>query len=388
MNASRLALQLLCGLMALPAVAAWNAIATPVEGLRRAVHTARHPAVPASLQRSSSRIVERPDKHGAGGASSAGMPAAERSVLVLGWFFASSRELDYVRRAYCKNGYKHVVVAPSVVGVVTKPRGWYRAIRRRLRPASNQTSELGTQHMASGHFDVVHCLSGGFLSLYLLRRSGVPLTFSNLLLDSTPIMPKPAAFTRFTRAYLRSIGLALPLRLLPRALHQWLVRVRWSIGLKYVQLRHRLLVALGREQGEALDSWTAGPVQWALDGEYSRVARHALGTVYQGASKGARVLFAFNPDDPYIDTRDVDEAAQVAREVGLRVETAHVTCDHIKAMFTSPRLIFRLLSGDDKNKDKLTRLETWEKLDVADVDEDADAHGLRAEVLHRLVCGH
>ena len=52
---------------------------------------------------------------------------------------------------------------------------------------------------------------------------------------------------------------------------------------------------------------------------------------------------------------------QIARDVGLRVSMAEVGCEHIKALFTSPRLIFRLLhdesgaegTGDGPNVDAL-----------------------------------
>ena len=80
-------------------------------------------------------------------------------------------------------------------------------------------------------------------------------------------------------------------------------------------------------QGAALEWWTAGPVEWALRGEYGRVARHALGTVYEAAAPGARVLFAYNPSDPYIDQTDVDEAAQARASSGAdahRLALPHV----------------------------------------------------------------
>eukprot|EP00966_Prymnesium_polylepis_P283412 6548264-Prymnesium_polylepis.1 len=76
---------------------------------------------------------------------------SEKSVLILGWFFASKRELEYVRRMYHKNGYTNVTVQPSAVGAISKPRGWYRTIRRQLlsdEPKPN--AELAR------HFDVVH----------------------------------------------------------------------------------------------------------------------------------------------------------------------------------------------------------------------------------------
>mmetsp|Transcript_27114 Transcript_27114/g.65477 ORF Transcript_27114/g.65477 Transcript_27114/m.65477 type:complete len:331 (+) Transcript_27114:126-1118(+) len=224
----------------------------------------------------------------------------ERSALVLGWFYATPRELEYVRKLYTRNGYTHVVVLPSVVQRIAKPRGWYRTIRQHTPPA-----HLGR------HFDVVHCLSGGFLSMYVLRSSGVPITYSSLVLDSTPILPKPGSYTRFTRAYMRENGLAFPLKLLPTRAHEQLVEQRWKLGLRYIKLRHALLRKMGREEEERVASWTSGPAAWALNGDYGRVARHALSTLYQGAVDGARVLFVYNPDDPYIDCIDVDDAAQV-----------------------------------------------------------------------------
>lgn len=143
---------------------------------------------------------------------------AGRSALVLGWFHASERELAYVRKLYLRHGFTDVVVRPSVIGKIAKPRGWYRSIRRGLRQEAIAT-QATTQALVGGrgkasasepdvsrHFDVVHCLSGGFLSLYVLLRSGNRLTYDTLLLDSTPILPKPVAYTRFARAFLAAAG--------------------------------------------------------------------------------------------------------------------------------------------------------------------------------------
>ena len=220
-----------------------------------------------------------------------------RSVLVLGWFFATERELEYVRRAYKRNGFTDIVIQPSQVGIIAKPRGWYRSMRRRLQPRRKQKHEdancaLPAEQLGR-HFDVVHCLSGGFLALYVLLRSGVDLRFNRLLFDSTPILPKPSAFTRFARAYMESVGLALPLKLFPAALHLWLVSARWWLSITYIKLKHTLLETIGRMQGDELNRWTDGPVQWALDGDYDRVSRHALGTIYEGAArcKGSELIF-------------------------------------------------------------------------------------------------
>jgi len=272
---------------------------------------------------------------------------AKRSVLVLGWFFAKDRELDYVRRMYNKNGFDDVVICPSKVGIISKPRGWYRSMRRQLQPGRRSRHEGPTEVEQSlgRHFDVVHCMSGGFLALYVLLRSRVGLRFSTLLCDSTPILPKPAAFTRFARAYLESVGLKLPLRMLPARLHQACVQARWWVSIFYIKTRHRVLNWLGRLQGEELNRWASGPVEWGLSGDYDRVAKHALGTIYEGAAQcdGAEIIFLYNPNDPFLDPADVSDAAQLAREVGLAVREVETKVDHIKALFSSPRTVFNLL---------------------------------------------
>jgi len=274
-----------------------------------------------------------------------------RSALILGWFFAKDRELEYVRRMYAKNGFDEVVIRPSKVGLISKPRGWYRTLRRQLQPgrrrAEPRSQSVDSQSLDSldRHFDVVHCMSGGFLALYVLLRSKVGLRFSTLLCDSTPILPKPAAFTRFARAYLASIGLRLPLKLLPERLHQWLVEGRWWLSIFYIKMKHRLLTLLGRLQGVELNRWMSGPVDWGLSGDYDRVATHALGTIYEGAAQcaGSEIIFLYNKADPFIDPADVANAAELAREVGLAVREVETSTDHIKALFSSPRTVFSLL---------------------------------------------
>ena len=90
----------------------------------------------------------------------------------------------------------------------------YRTIRRRLQPRRLAKLQAQDVPIANAdldrHFDVVHCMSGGFLQLYVLLRSGIHLNFSTLLFDSTPILPKPVAFTTFARAYMRSAGWIIP----------------------------------------------------------------------------------------------------------------------------------------------------------------------------------
>jgi len=303
-----------------------------------------------------------------------GSVAAEggRSALVLGWFFAKPRELDYVRRMYEKNGFTDVIVRASQVAVISKPRGWYRTVRRRLQ---GRSAEDDNEPTLDRHFDVVHCMSGGFLALYVLIQSGVRLRFSQLLLDSTPILPKPAAFTRFSRAYLESVGLKLPLRLLPLKLHQAFVNLRWWLQVSYIQLRHWLLTFFGSQQGEVLNRWARGPVSWAASGQYDRVATHALGTVYDQAAEtsDSEIIFLYNPEDPFISAQDVTVAADLARSVGLRVKQVQVAADHVKAIFKMPRTIFSLITPN-----ALQAQATPEEDAAAEVDaQPSDAMGMQ-----------
>merc|ERR1719152_566822 len=97
-------------------------------------------------------------------------------------------------------------------------------------------SQNADGHPIGRHFDVVHAMSGGFLQLYLLRAAGVGLRFEKLLLDSTPILPKPAAFANFQREFARDATGALAgalrcaLALVPPRAHAGLVRAAWFAG--------------------------------------------------------------------------------------------------------------------------------------------------------------
>ena len=275
--------------------------------------------------------------------------STQRSALVLGWFFASDRELEHVRKMYLRNGYTDVVIQPTNFGVISKPRGWYRSMRKRWIPHHVETSIREQQPLPNAelarHFDVVHCLSGGFLALYVLLGSGVGLRFSTLLFDSTPILPQPAAFTRFARAYMRQAGLGPLLRVFPAAFHQWLVQMRWAISLVYIKLRHRALRLLGHQQSPELSTWVDGPVSWALRGDYARASEAALSTINECAANcdGSEMIFMYNPDDPFIDPADVGRAATLARKAGLSVREELVPFEHIKGLFSAPRTIFNLL---------------------------------------------
>jgi len=294
---------------------------------------------------------------------------------VLAWFYSSQREREFVRRLYLRNGFTDCVVLESPVGVYTKPRGWYRTMRKNQKRLGDE----GDAHDLDQHFDVVHCMSGGFLHLYTLIRSGVQLRCDTLLFDSTPILPKPAAFTRFARAYLESEGITLPLRLVSRAAQERMVNGRWSVALRYVRAKHKLLNALGR-RAERLDTWATaetGATGLALAGKWdeleaaevcSRVFSRPAGDGHSGGDghgggdghsgggghgggggagehRCARgeVVFLYNPSDPFLDAQDVERVMEFAVGAGYKVRAEHTDADHVKTLFVSPRKVFGLL---------------------------------------------
>lgn len=168
------------GLAMLAMLGSWSAAFTPP--LTAFSRSAQH--VPLALPARS-----RLSCHAAAVSADAAAEGEKPSALVLGWFFASKRELEYVRKAYDKNGFD-VTIQPSIVNVLAKPRGWYRTLRRRLQP--NRKTPEPEPHALGRKFDVVHCLSGGFLSLYVLRRSRVALTFQTLV--RPPAAPGPPSW--------------------------------------------------------------------------------------------------------------------------------------------------------------------------------------------------
>jgi len=260
-----------------------------------------------------------------------------RSALVLGWFFASERELELVRRLYKRNGFDDVVVEASHVATMSKPRGWYRQMRRNVRAQQ----QGGASHALARHFDVIHVLSGGYLHLYTLVGSGVGLSYDKLLLDSTPILPDPVSVTRFTRSWLHEAGHALPLRLVSQGAHLGFVRARWGAGLRYVRLRERLSRAVGREKPE-LGHFRA-LLGLASSGDFARVAALCTDRIVGAASEKASFVFLYNPDDPYISAADVEIVASMARGAGFEAEMVTVGYEHVRTLFKKPKVVFDLL---------------------------------------------
>ena len=134
--------------------------------------------------------MQRVAQHAAA-ATAASESSAEsgKSALVLGWFGAQDKELEFVKKIYKKKGFGDVVVQPSPIATCSKPRGWYRSVASLSRAmekhqavggsdadgaSSTAKDEALEKALAIGRdFDVVHVMSGGFLNLYLTLLSGV-----------------------------------------------------------------------------------------------------------------------------------------------------------------------------------------------------------------------
>ena len=234
--------------------------------------TTQGPAAHAASPRRGRRCSN--DQRRAAAAAPASSEAANghqrKTAAVFGFFGASDRELALIEKRYAKNGYECVVV-PSPVKEVARPSGWYKNFRRNAR--------LGKDHELARHFDVVHCMSGGFLNYYLTRGAGVPLACDTLLLDSTPILPKPRAFTTFARQFMRD---ALPfgkvVDLFPQPLHLFLIRTRWSVTAFRLRVQHWFLRRLGRHPRAWRDlttRWLRVSSSAARRGNYEPIVAHA-----------------------------------------------------------------------------------------------------------------
>jgi hypothetical protein len=142
-------------------------------------------------------------------------------------------------------------------------------------------------------------MSGGFFNLYLMLAAGVPLGFKRVVLDSTPILPNPASFVQFARAYMEDNGYELVNRVLPRKVHYSAVRLRWTFGSAYINLKHRLrtLKQLRDIKGEVRkvgDTWARNMSKALVRQDYSTLTEHALATVFD--REGLESIFLFNPN--------------------------------------------------------------------------------------------
>ena len=303
---------------------------------------------------------EAPSPSPSGGVGAAPMAGGRKSALVFGFFAAKEKELAFIRKQYLRRGFDDVVVEPSLIASLARPSGWYRVFKENAR--------RGADHHLARHFDVVHCMSGGFLHLYLTRGAGVPLECDTLLLDSTPILPKPAAFVTFARQFIRDAAPAGGLvALFPRALHLAVVRARWSLTAVRLRLQHRLGRALAqstapqRHQPDAAASRTPGALvtAWlrmssaaAISGgalvSYDQISKHAERVCFGAAPRAKppkRTVFLHNPNDPYLSNADVQATLHNARALGMPTTVAEVATDHVQTIFRKPALLFDALEA-------------------------------------------
>eukprot|EP00933_Yihiella_yeosuensis_P055943 TRINITY_DN5491_c3_g1_i1.p1 TRINITY_DN5491_c3_g1~~TRINITY_DN5491_c3_g1_i1.p1 ORF type:complete len:472 (-),score=56.01 TRINITY_DN5491_c3_g1_i1:94-1488(-) len=283
------------------------------------------------------------------------------SAVIFGWFGASPRELELAQRVYRKNGFHDVTVVASPIKEMTSPRGWHQVVKKHR--------ELGDKHPLARRVDVVHCLSGGFLNFYLLRAAGVPLECGDaLLLDSTPILPKPKAFATFTRQFLRDSGKTRAVKLVPKALHERLVRWRWQVSAASVfvtQWLRRLggVFRQAKTRGPAdskLKTWTQFCMASAIKCSYGDVVDHMTSTIFGSSTKVSspkRVVFLHNPEDPYLDSDDVESTMSRAREMAPAVERCAVKTGHIETLFRKPKQVFNALYASEETSKPRSRKE-------------------------------
>ena len=266
-----------------------------------------------------------------------------KSALVFGFFAAKDRELNFIKKQYAKYGYDDVVVEPSAIARLARPSGWYKVFR--------ENAGLGRDHHLARHFDVVHCMSGGFLHLYLTRGAGVPLTCDTLLLDSTPILPKPAAFVTFARQFIRDLGAGRLVDLFPRVLHLSIVRARWSLTALRLRLQHRLLRWSSGEKIGHLTAWLRMSSAAAISGgaltSFDEISKHAERTIFASSPRAEppkRTVFLHNPDDPYLSHDDVLATLDAARALGMPTHVREVPTNHVQTIFRDPKTVMAALA--------------------------------------------
>uniref|UniRef100_A0A7S4PFY4 Uncharacterized protein n=2 Tax=Guillardia theta TaxID=55529 RepID=A0A7S4PFY4_GUITH len=280
----------------------------------------------------------------------AGSPKEGKSALVLTWFYAAPKELELVKRIYKRKGYTNVVIQESLVKEIATPRGWYRTYQRFLGE-TNEAKDL--REKLSQNFDIVHCMSGGFLNLGLvimgMEAAGAPFSFKCLVLDSTPIMPQPKAFVRFARAYMQDHGLELVNKVLPEPVHTAFQTTRWSLGGAYVRAKHkwrtdkklRTIGKLPEDTVEDFEEWTRWASHTAMLNRYDNMTSVHIATVFNTPSTGLKeCIFMYNPHDPYLNPEDVERCIQDCKGFGIRTTIKHTDNKHIETLFRKPNVMF------------------------------------------------
>lgn len=283
-------------------------------------------------------------------ADAAAAPAKEgKSVLIFSWFYAAPKELELVRRIYKKKGFTNIEVQESIVKEIATPRGWYRTYDKFV---SGEAVNKELQARLGQEFDVVHCMSGGFLNLALVLSAKIPIKFKVLVLDSTPIMPQPKAFVRFARAYMMDNGLDVVTKILPEPVHTWFYTSRWGIGGVYVRLKHKLSSLFGikgpRRLGEIpsqeMETWTRWATHVAMLDRYENMTQVTIDTVINPSASGMEeCIFMYNPNDPYVNPDDVQMVIDRCPKMKVTPTVVHVGNKHIETVFRKPNILFNAI---------------------------------------------
>lgn len=275
--------------------------------------------------------------------------AGGKSVLVISWFYAEPKQIELVKRIYQKKGFKDVVVHESPVKATATPRGWYKTFIGHVK----SMDKIQAEGMLARKFDVVHCMSGGFLNLYLILSAKIPVQFDHLVMDSTPIMPKPAAFVRFARAYMNDNGLKAVTKILPEPVHTGYQSLRWSIGALYVRFKHKTFIkkelrSLDKEKFEFSNDWSRWAAGSSAKMDYKSIVDDAISTVFN--RPGLKVAFIYNDKDSYLNPADVKYVIQKCKEFGVDTTEVLTETKHIETIFRKPNILFGAIDAMMESK--------------------------------------
>jgi len=275
-----------------------------------------------------------------------------KKVLILSWFYAKPKELELVSRIYKRKGFEEVVIQESIVKDISTPRGWYRTYLNFAKgdgPSDELRQTLGRE------YDVVHCMSGGFLNLGLVLsvRHLIPLRYRYVVMDSTPILPQPKSFVRFARAYMDDHGLSFVNKVLPETLHTAYQHSRWGVGAAWVRGKHKFQARFSKnpvrrlgdmpvEAVAEMDSWTRWATHAVMLDRYDEMCENMINLVF--TSPGLKkAIFMYNKEDPFINPDDVSRCMSDCEAAGVEAQELLVSSKHIETLFRKPNIMFDAL---------------------------------------------
>mmetsp|Transcript_29794 Transcript_29794/g.46744 ORF Transcript_29794/g.46744 Transcript_29794/m.46744 type:complete len:202 (-) Transcript_29794:158-763(-) len=191
-------------------------------------------------------------------------------------------------------------------------------------------------------------MSGGFLNLALILYSKTPLEFPHLVLDSTPILPKPKAFVRFMRAYVKDRGMDWINKVVPEPVQTGFYVARWSSGAAYMRAKHKILGTkrlgdLPEDLVLQMDEWIKWSSHNAMANRYELMSDDAIKLIFSNDGLEC-CTFLYNPSDPYLSMDDVDNCISIATDCGRETQIVHSKNNHIETLFRKPNLLFDALA--------------------------------------------